>query len=293
MMQYRREIDGIRALAVLPVILFHAGFSLFSGGYVGVDIFFVISGYLITGIVMSEIARGTFSIVNFYERRIRRILPALFLVLAVCTPVAYWILIPSDFKEFCQSLIAVATFSSNVFFWSQSGYFHGAAELKPLLHTWSLAVEEQFYVFFPVLLLVMWRWRKGWIVHVLLLISVCSLALAEWGALNKPIATFFLLPTRAWELLLGSLTAFYLSDETRRQPTLAQNNILAGIGVLAVAYAVFCFDAKTTFPGLHALIPTLGTALMIIGARPDTWTGKLLGGLNSEVQHHWLIFNEW
>ena len=275
-MKYRREIDGIRALAVIPVILFHAGFSWFSGGYVGVDVFFVISGYLITGIVMSDIARGTFSIADFYERRIRRILPALFLVVVVCIPVAFWVLLPADLKEFGQSLIAVATFSSNVLFWSQSGYFHGAAELKPLLHTWSLSVEEQFYVVFPLLLLLMWRWGRKWVVTVLLVIAVSSLLLAEWGALNKPIAAFFLLPTRAWELLLGSLVAFYLANESRRQPSLAQNNVLASIGFIAVAYAIFVFDAKTTFPGLHALVPTLGTALMIIGARPETWVGKFL-----------------
>jgi len=209
-MNYRREIDGIRALAVIPVIFFHAGFSLFSGGYVGVDVFFVISGYLITGIVMAEVTRGTFSIADFYERRIRRILPALFLVVVVCVPVAFLVLLPADLKEFGQSLIAVATFSSNVFFWSQSGYFHGAAELKPLLHTWSLAVEEQFYVLFPLLLLFMWRWGRKWTVAILLTLAVASLLLAEWGALNKPIATFFLLPTRAWELLLGSLVAFYI-----------------------------------------------------------------------------------
>lgn len=275
-MKYRREIDGIRALAVIPVILFHAGFSLFSGGYVGVDVFFVISGYLITGIVMTDVARGTFSIVDFYERRIRRILPALFLVVTVCTPVAFWILLPADFKEFGQSLIAVATFSSNMFFWSQSGYFHGLAELKPMLHTWSLSVEEQFYVFFPLLLLLMSRWGRKWVIVILLTIAVTSLLLAEWGALNKPIAAFFLLPTRAWELLLGSLAAFYVADESRQQLTLTQNNVLASAGFIAVAYAIFGFDAKTIFPGLHALIPTIGTVLMIISARPETWVGTFL-----------------
>ena len=275
-MNYRREIDGIRALAVIPVILFHAGFGLFSGGYVGVDVFFVISGYLITGIVMNDIKRGTFSIADFYERRIRRILPALFLVVLICAPAAFFILLPSDLKEFGQSLIAVATFSSNMFFWSQSGYFHGAAELKPMLHTWSLSVEEQFYVFFPILLLLMWRWKRKLIVPVLLAIAVASLFLAEWGALNKPIAAFFLLPTRAWELLLGSLVAFYLADDSRKQLSITQSNVLSAVGLIAVAYAIFRFDARTTFPGLHAVIPTLGTALMIIGAKPETWVGKFL-----------------
>ena len=139
-MKYRAEIDGLRALAVLPVILFHAGFVWFSGGFVGVDVFFVISGYLITTIIISEMAEGKFSIVNFYERRARRILPALFFVMAVCLPFAWMWLIPNDLKDFGQSLIAVSTFSSNILFWRESGYFDTAAELKPLLHTWSLAV---------------------------------------------------------------------------------------------------------------------------------------------------------
>ena len=140
-MKYRAEIDGLRALAVLPVILFHAGFELFSGGFVGVDVFFVISGYLITTIIISEMAEGKFSIINFYERRARRILPALFFVMLACLPFAWLWLTPSDLKDFGQSLIAVSTFSSNIFFWLDSGYFNTANELKPLLHTWSLAVE--------------------------------------------------------------------------------------------------------------------------------------------------------
>ena len=275
-MKYRREIDGLRALAVIPVILFHAGFSLFAGGYVGVDVFFVISGYLITGIVMNEVEQGTFSIVDFYERRIRRILPALFLVVATCVPVAFLVLLPADMKEFSQSLIAVATFSSNVLFWSQSGYFEGAAELKPLLHTWSLSVEEQFYLFFPVFLLFTWRLGRKWVVALLLATALLSIGLAEWGALNKPIAAFFLLPTRAWELLLGSLVAFYLSRISGSPLSPVQNNVLATLGCLAVGYAIFGFDTQTPFPGLFALVPTLGAALMIIAARPETWVGRLL-----------------
>ena len=276
MMDYRREVDGLRALAVIPVIFFHAGFSLFSGGYVGVDVFFVISGYLITGIVMNEVQQGTFSIVDFYERRIRRILPALFLVVACCVPAAYVILLPSDMKEFSQSLIAVATFSSNVLFWSQSGYFEGAAELKPLLHTWSLSVEEQFYLFFPVFLLLTWRFGKKWVISLLFAAALISLVSAEWGALNKPIAAFFLLPTRAWELLLGSLVAFYLARISDKPLPVPLNNVLATLGFLAVAYAIFGFNTQTTFPGLHALVPTLGAVMLIIGARPETLVGRFL-----------------
>ena len=156
-MQYRAEIDGLRALAVLPVILFHAGFEFFGGGFVGVDVFFVISGYLITSLIINDINKDTFSIVNFYKRRARRILPALLFVMFVCLPFAWLILIPSELKDFGQSLVAISIFSSNILFWIESGYFDAAAELKPLLHTWSLAVEEQFYILFPVFLTITWH----------------------------------------------------------------------------------------------------------------------------------------
>ena len=159
-MKYRPEIDGLRAVAVLPVILFHAGFSGFSGGYVGVDVFFVLSGYLITTILIADLAEGRFSLLRFYERRARRILPALFVVMAACLPFAWFWMLPEEFKEFSHSIVAVVFFVSNVFFWQQTGYFAGAAEEKPLLHTWSLAVEEQFYIVFPLLLLVLWRFGR-------------------------------------------------------------------------------------------------------------------------------------
>lgn len=163
-MDYRREIDGLRALAVLPVMLFHAGFETFSGGFVGVDVFFVISGYLITTVVLSDIEQGKFSIVNFYERRARRILPALFLVMFFCIPFAWLWLLPSNMLDFSKSLIAVSIFASNILFWRESGYFDTASELKPLLHTWSLAVEEQYYVIFPLFLILFWRFGKRWII---------------------------------------------------------------------------------------------------------------------------------
>ena len=140
---YRKELDGLRALAILPVILFHAGFEAFSGGFVGVDVFFVISGYLITSAILVEQAAGTFNLGRFYERRARRLLPALQVVLTATIPLAWIILLPADFKNFCLSLIAVALFSSNFLFWQWSGYFDSASELKPLLHTWSLGVEVQ------------------------------------------------------------------------------------------------------------------------------------------------------
>lgn len=152
-MHYREEIDGLRALAVIPVVLFHADFQLFSGGFVGVDIFFVISGYLITSIIINDLNKQRFSLIHFYERRARRILPALLLVISCCIPLAWLWLMPLDFEDFLQSLIVVPLFSSTILFWLESDYFATAAELKPLLHTWSLALEEQFYILFPLLLM--------------------------------------------------------------------------------------------------------------------------------------------
>jgi peptidoglycan/LPS O-acetylase OafA/YrhL len=216
-MNYRREIDGLRALAVLPVILFHAGFETFSGGFVGVDVFFVISGYLITTIILTELEQGKFSLINFYGRRALRILPALFLVMLVCIQFAWFWLLPSDMKGFSQSLVTVSVFASNILFWRKSGYFDTASELKPLLHTWSLAVEEQYYILFPLFLMLFWGRGKRWMLVTLGLVSIASLAVAQWAAYAKPAVAFYLLPTRAWELLIGALAAFYLSDANRKE----------------------------------------------------------------------------
>lgn len=276
-MDYRREIDGLRALAVLPVILFHAGFEMFSGGFVGVDVFFVISGYLITTIILAELEQGKFSIVNFYERRARRILPALFLVMLVCIPFAWLWLLPSDMKDFSQSLVAVSVFASNILFWRESGYFDTAAELKPLLHTWSLAVEEQYYVLFPLFLMLFWRLGKRWILVMLGLVFVASLAVAEWAAYAKPAAAFYLLPTRGWELLVGAFAAFYLSKASRKGFGKSVGEIGGWLGIVLILYAVFSYSKATPFPGLYALVPTLGAVLVILFATQQSTVGKFVG----------------
>ena len=274
-MKYRAEIDGLRALAVLPVILFHAGFEWFSGGFVGVDVFFVISGYLITTIIISEMAEGKFSIINFYERRARRILPALFFVMSACLPFAWFYLTPTDLKDFGQSLIAVSTFSSNILFWLESGYFDTAAELKPLLHTWSLAVEEQYYILFPIFLMLTWRLGIKWVLVLLSVVFMVSLGVAQWGSYNSPSATFFLLPTRGWELLVGVFAAFYLKYNTHlKSHTVNQMLSLLGFGM--IAYSIIAFDKTTPFPSLYALIPTIGTGLLILCAVPKTFVHRLL-----------------
>lgn len=273
-MIYRREIDGLRALAVLPVILFHAGFAWVPGGFVGVDVFFVISGYLITSIIADELAAGHFTLAGFYERRARRILPALFLVLLTCLPAAWYLLLPAEMVEFGNSLMAVATFVSNILFWWQTDYFAATAEQIPLLHTWSLAVEEQYYLLFPLCLWLGWRLGQRWLVGLIALVALLSLGWSEWLWRQSVEANFYLIPSRAWELMLGALAAFYLRHKQPGQGMLAQLASAVGLGLLA--YAVLAFNEGIPFPSLYALVPTVASVLLILFASPATWVGKLL-----------------
>jgi peptidoglycan/LPS O-acetylase OafA/YrhL len=273
-MQYRREIDGLRAIAVLPVILFHAGFGLAPGGFVGVDVFFVISGYLITRIILSDLAAGSFSFAGFYERRSRRILPALFVMLSACVVCAWLWLPPADMKEFARSLSYVPLFGSNIFFSKELGYFDSAAELKPLLHTWSLAVEEQYYLLFPLVLVALWKRARSAIPYALLIVALVSIGVAEHQVANRPESAFYLLPSRVWELLCGALVAW-----ATMQGMLPARGSQAGsvLGLLLVGYAIFFFDSDTAFPGVNALVPVVGAALVIGFASPATVVGRLLG----------------
>lgn len=272
-MQYRKEIDGLRAVAVLPVILFHAGFSWFSGGFVGVDVFFVISGYLITSILVEDLEKGRFSITQFYERRARRILPALFFVMLCCLPFAWLWMVPTQFKDFSKAFIAISLFSSNILFWKQSGYFAPAAEENPLLHTWSLGVEEQFYIIFPLMLLLLWRFGHRTVFYTVIGLSALSLFTAEWGWRHEPSANFYLLPTRAWELSVGALCALLLS---RRSPH--SNTLLSLSGLLLIFYSVIFYDETVPFPSLYTLVPVGGTALIILYGATTTLTARLLSG---------------
>ena len=276
-MKYRPEIDGLRALAVIPVILFHAGFQSFSGGFVGVDVFFVISGYLITSLILAEQHAGTFTLIGFYERRARRILPALFVVMFVSVFFAWYVMPPSDRKEFSESIMAASAFVSNVYFWRQAGYFDTASETKPLLHTWSLSVEEQYYVLFPLFLLFTWKFGKRLIVELLIFIAIMSFSVAQWGSLNKQAFSFFVLPARGWELLVGALIAFYLFTRDADKPTIKTfSQIGSGLGLLLLTCAIFAFDKHTPFPGVYTLIPTTSTALIIVFATEQTLVGKML-----------------
>lgn len=262
-LNYRPDIDGLRAVAVLAVVLNHLSAPLLPGGYVGVDVFFVISGYLITGIISREMAQGQFTFARFYERRARRIFPALFAMLAVTLLASYLLLLPSDMKSTLKGTLGTLFFASNLVFWREmaAGYFAATdLGLNPLLHTWSLAVEEQFYLLFPVLLLLCYRHARQHIVPVLLLCALLSLAAATLLVQSKSVAVFFLSPFRAWELLVGALLAFNalppLGSRIARE-------LAAGMGLIAILGACFLYGKGTTFPGLAALPPVLGTAAVI------------------------------
>ncbi|MEO1139621.1 MAG: acyltransferase family protein [Pseudomonadota bacterium] len=270
-MNYRREIDGLRAVAVLPVILFHAGFTVFGGGYVGVDVFFVISGYLITSILITERAAGTYSLWRFYERRARRILPALFLVMAMCVPIAWLRMPPYLFEDFARSMAFAALFVSNVHFWENTGYFALDAEMQPLLHTWSLAVEEQFYLIFPLVLMALGAFRYWRFTLVFVILAGLSLALSEWGWRNYPDENFFFTFSRFWELLAGSLCAVWLNNRDVRA-----NDILAGLGLGMIVFAILFFDSLIPFPSLYTLVPVVGSMLIILFAGAGTRTARLL-----------------
>lgn len=275
-MIYRKEIDGLRAVAVLSVVCFHAGFDWFRGGYVGVDVFFVISGYLITTIIVSERQESKFSLVKFYERRARRILPALFFVVLVAMPFAWFLMVPYQLKDFAKSVLAVSAFCSNILFWRESGYFGAPAALKPLLHTWSLGIEEQYYVLFPLAILAAWKLGIRKIAILLTMVCLVSLGLAEWMAQKGIIvANFYLMPTRAWELLIGSLLAFYHLYGDRRQAG-KLGEIGAALGIAMIVFSILSFEQRTPFPGLLALIPTLGAALVILCATDGTLANRVL-----------------
>lgn len=249
----------------MPVLIFHAGLGL-SGGYVGVDVFFVISGYLITSLLLREIQTGTFSLLDFYERRARRILPALFFMLGATSVAASIILLPSDLADFGKGVIAAAAFFANIWLFLQQGYFTEAAELQPLLHTWSLGVEEQFYLFFPPLLWFLHRvLTQGRVALAIGLLAAISLILSIRATFNAPEAAFYLPQYRVWELFLGALLAIAITRDWLA-PLAGRKGLLSLAslaGVAAICWAVLSFDAETAFPGLAAALPCLGAGLII------------------------------
>ena len=276
--EYFPFIDGLRAIAILGVMLFHYNLLHVSGGYVGVDVFFVLSGYLITGLIEARLSRGTFSFAEFYERRCRRILPALFITSVACIVAALVLLVPQDFREFSKSLKGAAFFFSNVVFANSAGYFAAPATTKPLLHTWSLAVEEQFYLFFPPLLYAMHRSfgadRHRRICIAVGLICIGSFAFSLALMQSDSGDAFYRLAPRAWELMLGSLTALAL---VRLRLPRVFAEVLAALGVLGIALSFVLYDRNTPFPGLTAALPCVSTVLLIwTNVRGATFAGRCL-----------------
>ncbi len=280
---YRPEIDGLRAIAVGAVILYHSqitifGHQTFKGGFIGVDIFFVISGYLITSIILNElVTTGAFSFKNFYERRIRRILPALLFVMLVSLPFAWMYLFPSSFVDFSKSILYSLGFSSN-FYFHFSGQQYGAESglLKPFLHTWSLSVEEQFYILFPLILLVTFKYSRKYLIHILITGFVISLGLADWGSKNYPSVSFYFLHTRMWELLAGSILAYFEVTNGHRSQNKRLNLILPFTGLILIGHSILFFNDRMFHPSFYTLSPIIGVCLIIWFSNKDEVVTKIL-----------------
>jgi len=267
---YRPEIDGLRAISVVSVIFYHAqitilGYQPFKGGFIGVDIFFVISGYLITSIILKELENyGSFSFKHFYQRRIRRIIPVLFFVMLVSLPFAWMFLIPSDFIEFSKSILYSLGFNSNFYFhFSSQKYDAENSLLIPFLHTWSLSVEEQFYILFPVILIFTFKFFRKYLLYILLFGFVSSLILADWGSRNHPSFNFYSLPTRGWELLAGSILSYFEIKLGHRSKIKILNFSLPSIGLFLIGYSILFFNDDTFHPSFTTLFPIIGVCLII------------------------------
>lgn len=275
---YRPDIDGLRAIAVLAVVIFHAFPSLVHGGFVGVDIFFVISGFLISKHIWEELGTGSFSIRTFYARRVRRIFPALGVVLLACLLMGWVVLTPSEYEQLGKHVVAGAAFISNLIFWKEAGYFDNAADTKPLLHLWSLGIEEQFYIVWPLFLAFFWRYSRhfGW---ALLAILAISLAYSAAVVRHDAVADFYSPLTRFWELALGAGLAYMAAHKAAVSATI--RSLVSLIGLSLILAAVFFLDPGFAFPGAWALMPTLGAACLIY-AGEDVW-------LNRQVLSHRLL----
>jgi peptidoglycan/LPS O-acetylase OafA/YrhL len=300
---YRADIDGLRAVSITLVVLFHFGLAGLPGGFVGVDVFFVISGYLITGILLREIEAGSFSLLTFYERRVRRILPALIAVILVTLFAGALVLLPGDYKETARSAIYSAFSLANVYFLRNTGYFDNAADTMPLLHIWSLAVEEQFYIIWPVLLALLafvFRNRRGPIVTVCIAFALASFAWSVYLVSVNPKSAFYLPQTRAWELALGAIVAMVPLGRWPRMPALAQLAGVTGLGL--ILFGAFMLTRESPFPGANALFPVVGAALLVapwqeahlvrraLSVAPVVFLGKISYSL---YLWHWPVLVLW
>lgn len=272
--KYRPEIDGLRALSVLLVILHHLEVPGFSGGYIGVDVFFVISGYLITSIVYGEILDGSFSFKKFYKRRIVRLAPAYFLVVFATTVFCFFALLPSEFNNYAESVIYSTFFMANFYMWSEAGgYFGVQADFIPLLHLWSLAVEEQFYIFWPFILLCFHKmFSFRWIALFFFIATIISLLVSEWGAQQYLAAAYYLMPTRAVELMLGA--SLILAPKLQLQNIVRNGLTLSGLAL--IFFSVIFYTTETSFPGINVLVPCFGAMLLICFSDQYDIVGKTL-----------------
>lgn len=273
--KYRPDIDGLRAIAVLSVLVFHAFPEWVSGGFIGVDVFFVISGYLISTIIFENIAQQRFSFKEFYVRRINRIFPALFIVLLSAFIFGWFNLLADDFAQLGKHIAGGAGFISNLMLWNESGYFDKAAEVKPLLHLWSLGIEEQFYIFWPIF--IFWMSRRPKRVLLAIVIVACLSFILNISTIHAyPITTFYSPLSRFWELLLGSLLAYWtLYSASVKQISDAHKNIASAVGFGLIIFAVLILNQKSLFPGWWALLPTMG-AVLIIAAGPMAWCNRVV-----------------
>ncbi len=288
---YRPEIDGLRSIAVLAVVFFHADFlisftignrsfedlNLFKGGFIGVDVFFVVSGYLITSLILNGLKKNSFTLANFYERRARRILPALFTIIIVSIPLSFIYLLPKQIEEYSISVLSTLLFISNIWFWIEDGYSYWAPinEFKPLLHTWSLAVEEQFYIFYPIFLIFIFSFFKKYFTELLLVVFLISLSIAQFASENYIVANFYLLPPRGWELIAGALLAkLEFSKKRISHPTLTATMPL--LGLVIILNSVFIFDSSTPHPSVLTLYPIIGTMLIIWFSKRGEFVSNIL-----------------
>lgn len=261
-MKYRADVDGLRAMAVVLVVLYHAGLG-FPGGFIGVDIFFVISGYLITGQILSDLDRSSFSLSQFWLRRVRRILPASMVMVAVTLMPGFLVLLPNDYEDLGKSAIFQQLMLANFYFWQTAGYFDGPSDLKPLLHMWSLAVEEQFYLFYPIFLAFLYRRSKQAAFLGLLAIFIGSLAASHVGVQLYRTPSFYLLPTRAWELLLGAMIWWLPLLHPKNIVQNLASMFISSCALVSIAVVSILYTKETPFPGMAALPPCLATAALI------------------------------
>jgi len=277
---YHPHIDGLRAVAVLAVIIYHAKLQIFgrqilSGGFIGVDVFFVISGYLITYIILQEIKiTGTFSFKNFYQRRVRRILPALFFVMLIATPFAYLCLLPDDMIKFSQQILYTIVFSLNFYLNNtDQGYFNSSSLLKPFFHNWSLSVEEQFYILYPLVIFIVLKYIKNYLKIIFVIIFIISLVIAHIASKHYPVSTFYHLHTRLWEMLAGGIVACFLIEKKNKYSYFIP---LPFVGLILLSYSLFFFNDSMRHPSFLTLLPTIGTCLILTSSNPNQFFTKIL-----------------